>query len=334
MSFYPRRKVLRATISLPLALTLPTGFGRHALAQVAATAWPARPVRWVVPFGAGGAADALARLMALKLSENWGQQVVVDNRPGANTVIGAVEGMKATPDGYTLFQAINSTLTLNPYTFSKLPYDPIRDFSHIALIGAVPMVLVSNSSLPVKNVQELVAMAKKNPGTITMGGGSVGIQLAVERFSRDAGIRFMYVPYKSGIEVTKGLLSGEIQAGMDGSVAYPPLAKEGRLRILATNSPQHVASLPGVPTLVELGYRNSEAGLWHGLVGPAGLPPELRRKIANDVRDVLAIPEVKEKLSNLGVEASWGSGEQFVKLIQSESAAMGPLAKELGLKMD
>ncbi|MES2484005.1 MAG: tripartite tricarboxylate transporter substrate binding protein [Pseudomonadota bacterium] len=328
-----RRAVLRAAVCLPLAGIVSAGIGRSAQAQTAA-AWPTRGVRWVVPFAPGGAADALARLMALKLTEKWGQTVLVDNKPGANTVIGATEVMRAPPDGYTLFQAINSTLTLNPHTFSKLAYDPIRDFSHIALLGVVPIVLVSNAALPAKTIPELVALAKARPGTISMGGGSVGIQLAVERFSRDAGIKFAYVPYKSGIEVTRGLLSGEIQVGMDASVQYPAFVKEGKLRILATNSPQRVPSLPDVPTLAESGYRNSEIGLWHAMLAPVGLAPDIRQKIEADIRVVLAMPDVVQKLSSLGIEAMWGSSEQVVKLIQTESAAMAPLVKELGLKMD
>ena len=303
-------------------------------AQAQQAAWPTKSVRWIVPFGAGGAADAVARTLAQKLSEKWGQQVLVDNRPGGNTVIGASEGMRAAPDGYTLFQAINSTLTLNPFTFSKLPYDPIRDFTQIALIAGVPMVFVSNDTLPAKSIPELIALAKTRPGAITVGGGSVSIQLALERFSRDAGVKFTYVPYKSGIDVTKGILSGEIQVALDGAVAYLPFAKTGKVRILATNSPQRAASLPDIPALAEFGLRNSEAGLWHGLMAPVGLPKDIKQKIEADLRVVLALPDVKERMASLGLEPMWGTSEQFIKLIETESAAMGPLAKELGLKMD
>ena len=303
-------------------------------AQAQQAAWPTKSVRWIVPFGAGGAADAVARTLAQKLSEKWGQLVLVDNRPGGNTVIGASEGMRAAPDGYTLFQAINSTLTLNPFTFSKLPYDPIRDFTQIALIAGVPMVFVSNDTLPAKSIPELIALAKTKPGAITVGGGSVSIQLALERFSRDAGVKFTYVPYKSGIDVTKGILSGEIQVALDGAVAYLPFAKTGKVRILATNSPQRAASLPDIPALAEFGLRNSEAGLWHGLMAPVGLPKDIKQKIEADLRVVLALPDVKERMASLGLEPMWGTSEQFVKLIETESAAMGPLAKELGLKMD
>jgi len=296
--------------------------------------WPTKSVRLIVPFGAGGAADATARTLAQKLSERWGQQVVVDNKPGANTIIAATEAMRAAPDGYTLFQAINSTLTLNPFTTSKLAYDPIRDFTHVALIASVPLIFVSNDTLPAKTLQQYIALAKSTPGVLTVGGGSVGMQLANERFDRDAGIRVTWVPYKSGIDVTKGLLSGEIQVGVDGVVAYLPHVKSGKLRALATNAATRVASLPDVPTLAELGYKNSDAGVWHGILAPAGLPAPIQRKIEADLRAVLAMPDVKERMSGLGLEAMWGTSEQFVKLIESESAVMGPLAKELGLKMD
>lgn len=318
-----------STVLCSLALLLVSN-----AAQAQQAAWPTKSVRWIVPFGAGGAADAVARTLAQKLSEKWGQPVLVDNRPGANTVIGASEGMRAAPDGYTLFQAINSTLTLNPFTFSKLPYDPIRDFTQIALIAGVPMVFVSNDTLPAKSIPELIALAKTRPGIITVGGGSVSIQLALERFSRDAGVKFTYVPYKSGIDVTKGMLSGEIQVAIDGAVAYLPHAKTGKVRILATNSPQRAGSLPDIPALAEFGLRNSEAGLWHGLMAPMGLPKNIKQKIEADLRVVLALPDVKERMTSLGLEPMWGTSEQFIKLIETESAAMGPLAKELGLKMD
>ena len=318
----------------PSRRTLIAGALLSAVAARAQPAWPTRTVRWIVPFGAGGAADATARTIAQKLGERWGHQVVVDNKPGANTMIAAQEAMRAAPDGYTLFQPINSTLTLNPFTTSKLPYDPIRDFTHIALIASVPLIFVANDTLPAKTLQDMVALAKARPGTITTGGSSVGMQLANERFNRDARIKVTWVPYKSGIDVTKGLLSSEIQVGVDGIVAYIPHVKSGKLRALATNSQQRVASLPEVPTLAELGYHNSEAGVWHGVMAPAGLPREIQRKIEADLRVVLSMPDVKERMLALGLEPMWGTSEQFLKLIESESAVIGPLAREMGIKMD
>lgn len=315
------------------------GLGAAALAAGpaparASDAWPARSVRWIVPFAAGGTADATARLIAQKLGERWGQQVVVDNKPGANTAIGAVEAARAAPDGYTLFQAINSTLTINPYTFAKLPYDPQRDFTPIGQIASVPLIFVANDTLPAKTLQELVALARRSPGTVTVGGGSVGMQLAAERFVRDSGAKINYVPYKSGADVTKGLLSGEIQAGIDGVPAYPPLLKAGRLRVLATNSPRRIAALPEVPTLGELGLKQSEAPVWHALLAPAGLPAEIQKRIAADLQQVLALPELRERMATLGLEPTWAGADDYLKLVKAESAYMGPLVKDLGIRMD
>jgi tripartite-type tricarboxylate transporter receptor subunit TctC len=323
---------MRSRIHFLLAAVLGLGvLGAHA--QTAAN-YPNRPVRWIVPFAAGGTADAAARHIAQKLTEKWGQQVLVDNKPGANTVIAAVEATRAAPDGYTLFQPINSTLTVNPYAFSKLPYDPLKDFTPIAVMAWVPLIIVANDTMPAKSLEEYVSMAKKSPDSITIGGGVVGVQLAAERFLRDAGVKVRYVPYKSGADVTKGLLSGEIQSGLDGVPAYPPLFKAGKLRPLATNSLKRISALPDVPTLTELGFKNSEAPMWHGLMGPAGLPADIQKKIATDLQAVLAMPDLRERMAGLGLEANWVGSDDFVKLIKTESANLGPLVKDLGIKLD
>lgn len=296
--------------------------------------WPTKPVRWIVPFAPGGPGDVTARMVAQKLSDLWGQQVFVDNKPGANTVIGSVEAAKAVPDGYTLYQPMNSTLTINQFAMARMPYDPVRDYTHIGVMATVPLLVVANDTLPAKTIPELIALAKAKPGTVTVGGGNVGQQLAVERFARDAGVKLTYVPYKSGADVTKALLSGEIQAGFDGVPAYPQFLKSGRLRALATNSPKRISLLPDVPALSEFGLNNSEAPLWHALVAPAGLSPAIRDKIAKDVQAVLVMPDIKERMAGLGLEPSWMDAEAFVKLIQAESASMGPLVKDLGIRMD
>lgn len=303
-------------------------------AQAQPAQWPTRPVRWIVPFAAGGTADATARNIAQKLTERWGQQVVVDNKPGANTAIAATEAARAAPDGYTLFQAINSTLTLNQFTFTKLPYDVGREFTPISVIASVPLIFVANDSLPAKTMPELIAYTKAHPGTVTIGSGNVGIQLGVERFIRDADLKVTYVPYKSGADVTKGLLSGEIQVGLDGVPAYPPFLKTGKLRALATNSAKRISLLPDVPTLAEIGLKNSETPVWHGVLAPAGLPMEIQKKIAADLKAVLAMPDLRERMENLGLEPMWLGPEDFKALIKTESAYMGPLAKDLGIKMD
>ncbi len=304
------------------------------LAAAQAAKWPTKPVRWIVPFAPGGPGDITARILGQKLSEIWGQQVVIENKPGANTVIAAVEAAKAAPDGYTLFQPLNSTLTINQFAMTNIPYDSIKDFSHIGVVAQVPLLVVANETLPANSITELVALAKAKPDTVTVGGGNVGQQLAVERFARDAGIKLRYVPYKSGADVTKGLLTTEIQVGFDGVPAYPPLLKSGKLRALATNSPKRISLLPEVPALSEFGLKNSDAPLWHAVVGPAGMPPAVKAKIAADIQTVLAMPDVKEKFAGLGLEPYWVGGDDFVALIRTESAAMGPLVKDLGIKME
>lgn len=296
--------------------------------------WPTQSVRLIVPFGAGGAADVLARTLGKGLSDRWGQAVVIDNKPGGNTAIAAVEVARAKPDGYTLFQAINSTLTVNQFTYSKLPYDVARDFTPVAMVAAVPMVILVGEKFPAKNVAELVSMARANPRKVTMGGGSVGIQLAVERFSSDAKVEFQYIPYKSGVEVTRAILAGEIDAAIDAIGANVPYIKSGKVRALATNDPQRMLQLPEVPTLAELGLKNSEAGLWHAVFAPAGLPKDIQTKISEDIRAVLDMPEVKDRLAGLGIEGRWGNPDRVTEAVKTESSKFGPLIKQLGIKMD
>jgi tripartite-type tricarboxylate transporter receptor subunit TctC len=306
-----------------------------ALSASAQTAnWPTRSVRWIVPFAPGGPGDITARILGQKLSEIWGQQVVVENKPGANTVIAAVEAVRAAPDGYTLFQPLNSTLTINQFAMSNIPYDAIKDFTHIGVVATVPLLVIANDTLPANSIRELIALAKAKPDTVTVGGGNVGQQVAVERFARDAGIKLRYIPYKSGADVTKALLTQELMVGFDGVPAYPPLLKQGKVRALATNSAKRISLLPDVPALSEFGLKNSDAPLWHAVVGPAGMPPAIRAKIAQDIQAVLAMPDVKERMGALGLEPYFLGGDDFVALIRSESAAMGPIIKELGIRMD
>ena len=318
--------------SKQLVLAAILSFAVSGMAQAAD--WPLRTVRWIVPFAAGGTGDAAARSIAQKLTERWGQQVVIDNKPGAYTVIGAVEATRARPDGYTLFQPLNSTLTINPHAFTKLPYDPVKDFTPIAMFASVPLIIVANDASPAKSIDELVAHARKEPGKLPMGGTGIGVQLGVERFARDANIQLQYVSYKSGADVMKGLLSSEIPTGLDGIPAYPPFLKSGKLRALAVNTGTRVAALPEVPTLAELGFKNSEVPHWHGLAGPANLPSDIRQKIAADLQAVLALPELRDRLRALGLEPKYVEGNDFVKLIADERAMMGPLIKELGIKLD
>lgn len=322
------RRTLVCVVSATAAmLTIPS-------ISVAESKWPARPVRVVVPVAAGGPADAVARAVGQKLSELWGEAVIIDNKPGANTAIGASEVARAAPDGYTLLQAVNSTLTINPFTFTKLPYNVKRDFTPVSLVATVPIVLFANEKFPAKTFPEFLSLVRANPGKYTVGGGTVGLQLAVERLSRDAKIQLTYVPYKSGADVTRGLAGGEIDLAMDGIPANLPFVKQGKMRALVVSDAQRVSVLPDVPTLPELGLRNSDAPLWHAIVAPAGLPKDIQRKIQEDLRVVLAMPDIRQRFRDLGLEAVSTTPEALDTMITSESAKLGPLIKELGLKMD
>ena len=295
--------------------------------------WPTRPVRWIVPFGAGGTADATARHISQKLAERWGQQVVVENRAGASTTIAASEVARAAPDGYTLFQPLSSTLTINPFVFANLPYDPQKDFTPIGLIAMAPMLIVANDTLPAKSIGEFVELAKKSPETVTLGEGDISMQLIAEQFLKSAGVKVRYVPYKSGPDVFRGLLSGEIQTGLDGYPAYPAFFKSGKLRPLAIASPRRIAALPDVPTLNELGYQNSGGPVWHGVLAPKGLPEAIQKKISADLKAVLELPELRTRLQELGLEPAWLSTDDFVALVARDTANMKPLISELGLKI-
>lgn len=325
---------LKRRLTVAGLLVVCTTIGGTAYAQsVQSTEWPTRAVRWIVPFGAGGTADAAARHITQKLSERWGQSIIIENRPGGNTSIAASEAARSAPDGYTLFQPMNSTFTVNPFVFNKLPYDPGRDFTPIGMLVSVPLIVVANDSMPAKTIEEYIELVKKSPDSVTLGTGDIGVQLNAERFLRAADIKARIVPYKSGADVMRGLLSSEIQSGLDGVPAYPPYIKSGKLRPLATNSPTRISALPDVPTLKEVGLENSGGPLWHGLVAPTGVSPAIQKKISDDLKVVLAMPDLRAKIQELGLEPNWLSQQAFVEQIKDETAQMEPVIKELGIKL-
>ena len=319
-----RRSILAAGAALSLT-TLSAGAQQGK--------WPTRPVRIIVPWAAGGGSDVTARIFAEKLSERWGQQVNVENKAGGNTVIGAVEVARAAPDGYTLFLPSNSTLTVNQHTHSKLPYDPLRDFTFIGIVTGISLILFASNKLQARSLPEVIALAKKSPDSLTIGSGS-GVQLQVEQWMRDWGVKFRYIPYKSGADVTKAVLSGEVDLGLDGTPNNQPHVLSGAMKGLAVNTARRIPSMPNVPTLDELGVPHSAPPVYNSFVAPAGLPAELQRKISADIQAVIAMQDVKDKLAGLGVEPMWVGGEELARRVRAESAKQGPLIKELGIKMD
>lgn len=310
------------------------GISLASITQAQVHAWPEKPVRYVVPALAGGITDVAGRLLADQLSKKWGQQVFVDNKVGGYAVVAATDVARQKADGHTLLHAADFTWNMNQFMFAKPAYHPLKDFAHVTQFARLPLLIVSNDKTPAKTLQELVALAKASPGIIPVGGSAPSLQVEVERFSRAAGIKLMYVPYRSGADVFKGLMTGEIAVGFDGIVAYPPMLKSGKLRALATTGTQRALALPDVPTVSESGYKGADFYLWHGLSVPAGTPREVVAKIYEDVRAVVATPEVREKMIAMGLEPMSSTPDEMVAAIRRESAANMEIVKELGIKFE
>jgi tripartite-type tricarboxylate transporter receptor subunit TctC len=305
-------------------------------AQAPAQTYPEKPVRLIVPFSAGSAVDTLARIPGQKLSELWGQQVVVDNRVGANGIIGTEAAAKAPADGYTLVLANDAGLATSPALYPKLPYDPLRDFAPIALAASIPVVLVVNASFPASSVNELVSQAKANPGKIhyASGGNGSAQHLPMEMFKLAAGIDLVHVPYKGLGPAFNDVVAGQIPVMFAGMSNVFPHVKSGRIRALAIGSAKRSAAMPELPTMQEAGLAGFDYAAWAGFLAPAGTPVSLIDKINNDLRKVLVLPEVREKLVALGFEVSPGTPQEFGAKIEREMAKVAKVVKEAGIRAD
>jgi tripartite-type tricarboxylate transporter receptor subunit TctC len=292
-----------------------------AAASATAQSYPIRPVRLVVAYAAGGSNDILARAMAQKLSETWKQPVLVDNKPGGNTVIGTDIVAKATPDGHTLLVTPPS-FVINPGLIKKLPYDSLRDFTPVSLLNINPQVLVVNPSVPARNARELIALAKAKPGVLNYSSsGSGGANhLAGELFKSMARVQIMHVPYKGNAPSLTALVSGEVDFAINSLPSALPLIKSGRLRPLAVTSRQRSQVLPALPTVEEAGLRGYEAVAWTGLSAPAKTPREIVERIHAPVAAIIASAEFRERLKAEGSEPVGGKPEQFAAFIQDEIA--------------
>jgi tripartite-type tricarboxylate transporter receptor subunit TctC len=299
-----------------------------------AQSFPNKPVRIIVPQPPGGVATVLARVIGQALSEKWGQPVIIDNKPGGETIIAAMETVKAAPDGYTLFQASIGTLALNPSLFSKLPYDAIRDFTHISYVSETSLGLYVLTTGGITSIADLIARAKANPESINIGSGDTTTRLGGELFARTAGVKLTSVPYKGGADMTRALLGGDIQVAVISTGTGAAFVKSGQLRILAVLGKQRVAIHPDVPTLHEAGLTNYEMAVWNGISGPSGIPKEIVNKINADFSSVLKLPDVRQKMLAVGVEPVGSSQDAYIERIRSDSAKFGALLKELGIRLD
>ena len=305
------------------------------LAQAQSAAFPNRPVRLVVPFPPGGPVDTVARTVAQRLSETWGQAVVVDNRAGAGGLVGADHAAKAVPDGYTVFVcAIHHSVL--PALKPKLPYDIEKDFVPLSFGARFPIILVAHPSLDAKTVAELITLAKKQPGKIAYGsaGNGGGTHLAGELFDLQAGTKLLHVPYKGSAPAMSDLLGGQVQLMFADAPTALPQLRGGKVRALGVANAQRSELLPNVPTFTEAGLPGYEAYSWVGFVAPAGTPKDVATKLSQDIARVLALPDVKARLHDAGAEAAPSTPEQFGRFISDEVAKWGRVVKAGNITAD
>jgi tripartite-type tricarboxylate transporter receptor subunit TctC len=302
---------MHAAIAALVAAACANGAG----AQV----YPSKPVRLIVPYAAGGGVDILGRIVAAKLTESLGVQVIVDNRAGGGTIIGSEAVAKAPADGYTLLFT-NAALTASPALNEKLPFDPVKSFAPVAMVAGSYNVLIVHPSLPVKTVKDMVALAKSKPGQLNYASGGVGsaIHLAMELFASRANIDVVHIPYKGAGPALTDVLGGQVLTMFATPVAAMPYIKTGRLRPLGVSSLKRLAFLPDVPTIAESGYPGFEVNNWYGMLAPADTPRELVTRLNTMVNALLAMPDVKERVGGLGAEPQPGTPEQFAQRVSKE----------------
>ncbi|MEO5701910.1 MAG: tripartite tricarboxylate transporter substrate binding protein [Casimicrobiaceae bacterium] len=308
------------------------------LCSVAAAAqtWPTRPVRVVVPFPPGGAVDFYARVVQQPLSEALGQTVIIDNKVGASGMIGAENVAKSPPDGYSLLLGNIATLAINPGIYAKMPYDVAKDFTPIMHTVDVHYVLVVHPSVPVNSVAELIAYAKANPGKLAYGSAGSGSlpHLATELFKSATGTELLHVPYKGGGPMVTDLLGGSVQVVIGDQANLMPHVKSGKLRALAVASPRRSTIYPELPTIAEAGVPGFQAVAWNGLVGPAGLPPEIVKRVHDAFAKTMAMPEIRDKLRAGGLEPVGDSPDEFNRFMRAEGAKWSKIAKDVGARAE
>jgi tripartite-type tricarboxylate transporter receptor subunit TctC len=320
-------KLLRLLAALGIALA-----GAKASAQ---ENYPNRAIRIVVPFPAGGPADVMARIIAERMSEDFGRAVVVDNRPGANTVIGAQLVAKADPDGYTLLMAIDSTLVINQYLYSNLPYDPIKDFAPVTLVARNIGLLVVNAAGDVKTASDLIAKAKAQPGKLNCGAGTITTKLTCFLFSDRAGIDTVLLPYNGSAEVAHGILTRSVDFVFDGPSAVLPLIQSGDLRALAKLDDRQFPPVPDLPTLnAATGVDLGNVSVWLGLVAPRGTPPGIVDRLNSEVAKILNDPQVKSKADAVGLYPTTSTPAEFVGFIAREAARWPAVVSKSGMHFD
>jgi len=298
--------------------------------------YPNKPLRLIVPFPPGGSTDIIGRIVAQRLSEKLGQQIVVDNRGGAGGTIGTDAAAKASPDGYTLAVGTTSTHAVAPGAYSKLGYDPIKDFAPVSLVAVTPYLLVVNAQVPAKSLKEFVTLAKSQPGKLNYASAGAGstTHLAMEMLKDVAAINVVHIPYKGNGPAEIAVLANEVQAIFGSMPALLQQVKANKLRPLAVGTARRSPAVPDVPTVAELGYPGFEAALWLGIVAPAGTPARAVERLARELNGIVATPDFREAMDKNGAEPTSNTPEQFATLIRQEADRYGKVVRALGIRLD
>jgi tripartite-type tricarboxylate transporter receptor subunit TctC len=321
-------KIVRAALAACAALAFASA--------VSAQPYPNKPIRIIVPYPPGGTSDILARAVGQKLTEAWGQPVLVENKPGATGNIGADLVAKSPPDGYTVLLADIGSLAIAPSVVTTLPFDPVKDFAPVVMVAYSPHLLVVHPSVPAKNAAELIALAKAKPDSLNFAVSGIGgaNHLAGIEFAQRAGIKWTYIPYKGGSQALTDMVGGQAQVMFNGMLATYPFVRDNKLKALAISSAQRFAAAPDIPTVAESGMAGFETGSWQGIVAPAGTPREIVSKMHATVMAILGTAEMKDRLDKAGAEVRAMSPEQFGGFIRTEKDRWAKVVKESGAKFD
>ncbi len=308
----------------------------HAGFAAAQQAYPSKPIRFIVPFPPGGSSDPVARLIGQKLAESWGQNVVVDNRPGGNTVMGTEALVKSAPDGYTILLVVPTTHIINSLLLRNLPYDSMNDFASVATLTRSEYVLVHHPSVAANTLQEFIALAKSKPGELNYAssGSGTGTHLAGELFNMVAGVKIQHIPYKGGGQSLTDLMGGRVQLSFSVPIALLPHIKSGKLKAIAITGENRFSRLPQVPTFTEAGLPGYDLKSWQGVFVPARTPKTIIDKLSTEIARILAIPEVRGKLDTQGMVPLISTPEQFAALMNADVARFAKIIKTANIKLE
>ena len=326
--------IVMNTITLPIQTRCCLAVALLAATAAAAQDYPNKAIRIVVPFPPGGATDVVTRIVAQKLTDQFGRQVVAENRGGAGGIVGSEAVAKAAPDGYSLVMGTTGTHAINATLYPRLSYDPVRDFAPVTRTALLPNLIVEHPSIPAKNIRELIALAKKNPGQLTYASSGSALYLSGALFTSMAGIDMIHVPYKGGGQAMPALLGGEVALSFATVVSSLPHVKTGKLRGLAVTSAKRTPAAPEFPTVAESGLKGYEAVAWYGVLAPAATPREIIMRLNGEIVRALKLPEVQQLLLTQGAEPVSDTPEQFAAIMKTDIAKWGEVVRKSGAKAD